>query len=76
MTMTIEMPDTLAERVRARCEREGRSVGEVALAFFAEWVAEREPRNSVRNLKGLLRWTGPAVSLDDMDRAIASGSAQ
>jgi hypothetical protein len=42
MTMTIEMPEELARRVREKCEREGRDAGEVAAGFFLAWL-EGEP---------------------------------
>ena len=77
MTMTIDMPDAMAKRVCEKCAREGRSIGEVAVAVFGAWLGEgsHAPR-SVRRLKGMLGYRGPAVSLEEMDRAIASGGGE
>ena len=33
-------------------------------------------RGSVRDLQGIVRWTGKPVSLEDMDEAIAAGASE
>ena len=43
MKATIDIPDDLYRRVKARAALDGRAVREVAIELFTEWVGLREP---------------------------------
>ncbi len=42
MKATIDIPDDLYRRVKARAALDGRAVREVAIELFTEWVGVRE----------------------------------
>jgi hypothetical protein len=42
MKATIDVPDALYRRVKARAALEGRSVREVSIALFEVWLAEAQ----------------------------------
>ena len=75
MPMTIEMPEAMEKRVRERCAREGRSVGEGVVAAVVAWLGEGPREGTVRSLKGMLGYRGRTVSLEEMERAIGMGGA-
>ena len=42
MKATIDLPDDLYRRVKARAALDGRSIREVAIELFTDWVGMRE----------------------------------
>lgn len=42
MKATIDVPDTLYRRVKARAALEGRSIRDVSVALFEVWLAEAQ----------------------------------
>ena len=44
MTMTIDIPDTMEQQLRAKFAREGRRVDEGILSVFAAWLASDSAR--------------------------------
>ncbi len=72
MTITIELPDDLAERVRARAAEAGQDINEYAVAMFREAV-EEEPdpeliaalREGIADLEA-----GNLLTLEQVDAAV------
>lgn len=59
MKATIDVPDTLYRRVKARAALEGRSVRDVSIELFERWLAEAQ--------------TGPG-GVDDAERPAAAAA--
>jgi hypothetical protein len=64
MKATIDIPDELYRRVKARAALDGRAVREIAIELFTEWVGLREPvgeapdaaRRPLTGAEWLARW--------------------
>ncbi len=70
MTMTIELPDTMEQQLRAKFAREGRRVDEGILSVFAAWLASDSARlrKAGQGRVGCLaRRLGKTVEVGDRD---------
>jgi len=69
MKATIEVPDDLYRRVKARCALEGRPIREVTESLYRAWL---EDEDSPERASFALRWTvvpgGPQPGVDVADR--------
>jgi hypothetical protein len=52
MKATIEIPDELYRKVKAKSALEGRPVREVTERLFREWLAEPEAKSGARRTRG------------------------
>jgi len=63
MKATVEVPDELYRKVKAKSALQGRRVREVAVELFRGWVGEARPTAAAKKLmftgeKGAPRWFG------------------
>jgi len=61
MKATIEFPDDLYRQVKARSALEGRSIREVALGLFRDWLGD-EKRTQAELHEALRRYAGSVDS--------------
>ena len=87
MKATIEIPDDLYRRVKARSALRGQTVREVATSLFQGWVAEEDEPTAARPVaaEGRPAWFGAARvyarrvgrhSMPEVRASIAKGRAQ
>jgi plasmid stability protein len=75
MKATIELPDDLYRRVKAKSAMEGRAIREVTAELYRQWLAESEPSPSpVGGEAWLEDWL--ATGREEMDAAPSRPTAR
>ncbi len=64
MKATIDIPDDLYRRIKARAAEQGRRIREVTIELFLGWLAGEEPRQARRET-GVTKHPGRSVGLGD-----------
>jgi hypothetical protein len=69
MKATIDIPDQLYRRVKARAALEGRAVREVTIELYTEWLGEGGPGSASDVATGMDTWLARWADLGGQVRA-------
>ncbi len=69
MKATIDIPDQLYRRVKARAALEGRAVREVTIELYTEWLGEGGPGSDVGRATAMDAWLARWAELGRQVRA-------
>jgi plasmid stability protein len=72
METTVELPDTLFQRLRDRAARQGREVKDLLTEYVEQGLARSEPEPGLESAQAARRRRGP---LPEFTRAAATGQA-